>query len=307
MSFPQPQTINDINQLFTGNSDYDALILISPNGIIEGQTVLNDIVAQAAQIDARVNKEDVLLHVDICPGHRLILAATGDLTADYDDVRNVGDAAKRGIEIAKQAGATKPAIVVAGLPNNATFDNALSVAYLSACQGLWKPLEAREIIGEGKLEPIECIGLAAPNHKTDIDLLAALETGKRLARDLCGTEPERMAPPKFAEYCQQAFIGDAVTITVESDRATLERKYPLLAAVARASQSVERHQPRVIHLEYVGEGPIEQTIMLTGKAVTYDTGGADLKVGGHMAGMSRDKGGAAAVAGFVKTIAMLKP
>ena len=31
------------------------------------------------------------------------------------------------------------------------------------------------------------------------------------------------------------------------------------------------------------------------RGVTYDTGGADLKVGGHMAGMSRDKGGAAAL------------
>ncbi|MEC9318718.1 MAG: leucyl aminopeptidase family protein, partial [Pseudomonadota bacterium] len=33
---------------------------------------------------------------------------------------------------------------------------------------------------------------------------------------------------------------------------------------------------------------------------------ADLKVGGHMAGMSRDKGGAAAVAGVVKTVAELE-
>ena len=47
--------------------------------------------------------------------------------------------------------------------------------------------------------------------------------------------------------------------------------------------------------------------MLVGKAVTYDTGGADLKTGGHMAGMSRDKGGGAAVAGFMKTLAELKP
>lgn len=32
--------------------------------------------------------------------------------------------------------------------------------------------------------------------------------------------------------------------------------------------------------------------------MTYDTGGADIKAGGHMAGMHRDKCGAAAVAGF---------
>ena len=34
------------------------------------------------------------------------------------------------------------------------------------------------------------------------------------------------------------------------------------------------------------------------KGITYDTGGADIKAGGVMAGMHRDKCGAAAVAGF---------
>lgn len=34
------------------------------------------------------------------------------------------------------------------------------------------------------------------------------------------------------------------------------------------------------------------------QGITYDTGGADIKAGGCMAGMHRDKCGAAAVAGF---------
>ena len=34
------------------------------------------------------------------------------------------------------------------------------------------------------------------------------------------------------------------------------------------------------------------------QGITYDTGGADIKAGGFMAGMHRDKCGAAAVAGF---------
>jgi leucyl aminopeptidase len=60
-------------------------------------------------------------------------------------------------------------------------------------------------------------------------------------------------------------------------------------------------------MTYEGEGPIEHSLYLAGKGITFDTGGADLKVGGHMAGMSRDKGGAASVAGFMKMVAMLKP
>ena len=45
---------------------------------------------------------------------------------------------------------------------------------------------------------------------------------------------------------------------------------------------------------------VKETLMFVGKGVTYDTGGADIKAGGVMAGMSRDKCGAAAVAGFMK-------
>jgi|TARA_Y100000758_G_scaffold297693_1_gene257955 leucyl aminopeptidase len=47
--------------------------------------------------------------------------------------------------------------------------------------------------------------------------------------------------------------------------------------------------------------------MFVGKGLVYDTGGADLKVGGYMAGMSRDKGGAASVAGFMKAVADYQP
>ena len=36
------------------------------------------------------------------------------------------------------------------------------------------------------------------------------------------------------------------------------------------------------------------------QGITYDTGGADIKAGGIMAGMHRDKCGAAFVAGFFK-------
>lgn len=41
--------------------------------------------------------------------------------------------------------------------------------------------------------------------------------------------------------------------------------------------------------------------------MVYDTGGADIKISGTMPGMSRDKCGAANIAGFIKTVSLLKP
>jgi len=49
------------------------------------------------------------------------------------------------------------------------------------------------------------------------------------------------------------------------------------------------------------------SLYFVGKGVTYDTGGADIKAGGVMRGMSRDKCGAASVAGFMATVAELQP
>ena len=70
-----------------------------------------------------------------------------------------------------------------------------------------------------------------------------------------------------------------------------EQEYPCLAAVNRCASGVERHDGRVIWLTYEPSGKVEKTLMLVGKGITYDTGGADIKAGGVMAGMSRDKCG----------------
>lgn len=62
---------------------------------------------------------------------------------------------------------------------------------------------------------------------------------------------------------------------------------------------IERHRGRIIVLTYEPKST-KESLFIVGKGVTYDTGGADIKAGGVMAGMSRDKCGAAAVAGFMK-------
>jgi leucyl aminopeptidase len=92
----------------------------------------------------------------------------------------------------------------------------------------------------------------------------------------------------------------------------LEKEYPLLSAVARASRPVPRHLPRVIRIQYIAsdaetDGADVQSLYLVGKGVTYDTGGADVKVGGGMMGMSRDKTGASVVAGFMYLVGLLQP
>ncbi|XP_028822391.1 putative aminopeptidase W07G4.4 [Denticeps clupeoides] len=121
------------------------------------------------------------------------------------------------------------------------------------------------------------------------------------------SDPERMAAPRVAEYVQELFKNTPVEVSVVSNLKALEKEYPCLAAVNRCASGVPRHQARVIKLQYCGDGAIKNTLMLVGKGITYDTGGADIKAGGIMAGMHRDKCGAAAVAGFFQVLVTLKP
>ena len=307
MSYPTPKRVSNLSELTQADASYDAVILVSPSCEFNGSEAISLALNNAKTVDQRVGQETVLIHAPELAGGRLIHSPTGNLLNDYDDVRNFADAAKSAVEQAKAAGSVNPAIIVDGVPALEAFQFAREAAFLGASQGLWQPLEARQDLEGENLEPVESIGIYDPDNSIDLDYIAAAESGRRLGRDLCGTEPERMAPIGFAKYCEDAFAGTDIKVNVISDRNELEKSFPVFSAVARASFSVERHHPRVIELEYQGEGPVEKTLMLVGKAVTYDTGGADVKVGGHMAGMSRDKGGGAAVAGFMKTVAELKP
>lgn len=283
-------------------ASHDALIIISDDFSHIPNTPLRDAILNQAQVDSRIGNQVTLL---VIAGKRVVIAPTGPLNRDYDDVRRYFDAAKLAINEAKASGSVNPAIYLPALNTDSRYQYALEVAYLGACQALWQPLEAREFHGHG-IEPITQIGLIDANEQT-IKAVNALAAGQYAARDLCGTEPERMAPPRFADYCSELFNNSAVSVDVIDDLAAIDKHYPMLSTVARASYAVERHHPRVVKLEYVPEGEVTRTLMFVGKGLVYDTGGADLKVGGYMAGMSRDKGGAASVAGFMKAVADYQP
>ncbi len=287
---------------------WDAVVVVSPTFDLQLAPLQGPIRA-AMGVDARVGQDVTLLVAPSLAGGRLILAPTGPLTRDVDDVRRFAEAARAGVARARDAGAIRPLLYLPRRGPGPAFDQALEVALLGALSGLWEPLEAREAHGEG-IEPVRTVGYAAQEQGAGeglAELVSAIELGRRLARDLGGAEPERMNPMILAESCKAVFAGGPVSVSVLEDTERLQLEYPLLSAVARASLAVTRHRPCVIRLEYVGEGPTEETLLLAGKGLVYDTGGADLKTDGHMAGMSRDKCGAATVAGFLRTVAALRP
>lgn len=239
--------------------------------------------------------------VPSAPGGRVVLAPTAPIVHDTDDCRVLSETAATAIARAVQAGASQPLLAVA-VPDGARFVRTLEVCALSAVATAWEPLEARESPAR-KAPPVRLRKLSVLNLSGEAAARAnALEKGRAMCRDLVTGGPERLTPLRFAEYCEAAFKGTGVRVAVQKDVSG----YPLLAAVARASMRVERHRPCVVCLDWVPEGHVTRTLLLAGKGVTYDMGGADLKTNGGMAGMSRDKGGAATVAGLVRVLAERK-
>ncbi|MEQ8767060.1 MAG: leucyl aminopeptidase family protein [Planctomycetota bacterium] len=304
MALPKIETIGDPSSI---GDRFDALVIVSTDPGRHTDSRIERLLQQRAAIDSAFSDQVSLLAEDGIPGQRLVVSPTGPLLRDQDDVRRFAAAARAGLRRAREAGARRPTLWIDPAPVEPRHALSVPVAVLGALFEVWQPLEAREALEEHIVEPLESIGIVGDEVERWAPIIEAIESGRRLARDLGGTDPERMAPPRFAEACQEAFAGTGVRVEVVSDVGTLLKDYPILSAVARASLPVERHRPRVIRLEYRPEGPVERTLLLAGKGVTYDTGGADIKAGGHMAGMSRDKCGAAAVAGFLKTVSALAP
>ncbi|CAH0731124.1 unnamed protein product, partial [Brenthis ino] len=292
------------------STDYDGVVVVLyPQEMnVALPTHICSFIERISNLDKHVHKVATVWNCDYVSGGRLILSPTGKISP-YHDVKVIRDAAKKGMMRALDAGMKKPLLVV---ENVVDFPDGQLVCILGALEAFYKPLQIRERqdsknfirIGlhteEKEAEPFERIVRNA----------IALEKSRIFTRDIAGGDPERMAPAKIVEYIKDSFAEDSnITVKVIDNEHLIAEEYPLLAAVSRAANRVDRHKARVVEIEYTSSNPsrVSETLMLVGKGVTYDTGGADIKISGRMAGMSRDKAGAAAVAGFLKACAILKP
>ncbi|HEU4406198.1 MAG TPA: aminopeptidase [Polyangiaceae bacterium] len=287
---------------------FDALVVVGPAPLsaAEAPAALRAAAAQAERVDRPLGAGRAVGCVPAAgvPGERLVLSTTGPLTSWELDARAFGMAAAAGVARALEAGARRPLVWLSHAPGEPRFAHAREVAALGALGALWRPLELR--LREGFQAPADALGWVdddAAAWSSAVDL----EGARTAARDVTGTEPETMGPAAMGEYCAELFRGGPVAVSVEADQGRIAAGYPLLAAVGRASQPVEAHRPRLIRLVYEGEGEAERTFFFAGKGLVYDTGGADLKTDGHMAGMSRDKGGAGAVVGLFAALAARRP
>ncbi|TPM39061.1 leucyl aminopeptidase family protein [Mesorhizobium sp. B2-3-4] len=120
--------------------------------------------------------------------------------------------------------------------------------------------------------------------------------GVFLARDLVNTPTSDMGPDDLETAVRTLAAAHQADVSVIKGDDLLERNFPMIHAVGRASADA----PRLIDMTWGQKDAPKVT--LVGKGVCFDTGGLDIKPSSSMLLMKKDMGGAANVLGLASMI-----
>src|SRR6185503_15034563 len=218
---------------------------------------------------------------------------------------NGGDAREKlgGTAVARllTSGEKTAVIDVNGLGYDA--DAAARVALAAALRS-WRHDRYRTKLKDNQkptLEEIVIVGGSSGAEQRYTNRWAPVVEGVSLTRELV-TEPANIIyPESFVERVKKSLDGTGVEIEV-LDRAQME-KLGMGALLGVAQGSVR--EARLLVLKWTGGGKGQPTAFV-GKGVTFDTGGISIKPAAGMEAMKWDMGGAGAVVGAMKALALRK-
>ena len=232
-------------------------------------------------------------------GRRIVVVGTGKNGANGDAPEKLG-----GTAVARllTSGETSAAIDLAGLSYDA--DAAARVA-LGAALRSWRYDRYRTKLKDkqkASLEEIVIVGGGEGAEQRYRSRWEPVVEGVYLTRELV-TEPANIIyPESFVERVRQSLDGTGVEIEV-LDRGQME-KLGMGALLGVAQGSVR--EARMLVLKWNGGGNGDTPTAFVGKGVTFDTGGISIKPAAGMEAMKWDMGGAGAVAGALKALALRK-
>jgi len=130
------------------------------------------------------------------------------------------------------------------------------------------------------------------NKKSVLSHVESVDT----LRDLVNTPANDLGPDDIEKAVKELAKPHEATVKVIKDQKLLEKDFPLIFTVGKASPRA----PRLIDMSW---GNVKHPkITLVGKGVAFDTGGLDLKPSQYMKLMKKDMGGAAHTIALAKLI-----
>lgn len=264
---------------------------------------ISDLIA-GGDFSGRAGEVAVLYPRGAINARRVLIAGLGK--RDAFDLEGARKAAATAVKRARALNANHVATIVhgagiAGLPvaeaAQATVEGTLLALYRYPApkQRDEPPHEIAELslveLDAAKIERIEEGAEAAQ----------AVNAGVTLARNLVNS-PANVATPTYLAKAAKEIAKEYGLESLVGGR-KWARKHHMGAFLAVAKGAGEK--PKFVVLEHNGDRADLPTIVLVGKGITFDTGGISLKQVQGMGNMKSDMGGAAAVLGAMKAIALL--
>jgi len=130
----------------------------------------------------------------------------------------------------------------------------------------------------------------------------AVTQGLDLTRTLVAEPANIIYPESFVDRVLASVEGLGLDVTVLGEPEMTELGMGALLGVSQGSV----REAKLLALKWNGAGDGDPALALVGKGVTFDTGGISIKPGAGMEDMKWDMGGAGAVVGAMKTLALRK-
>ncbi|MBU2548114.1 MAG: aminopeptidase, partial [Proteobacteria bacterium] len=154
----------------------------------------------------------------------------------------------------------------------------------------------------GRLTLVQAPGGRPGRLRAALDGAEATAEALRLTRDLANRPANLLYPEAMAEEARRLAGRAGLKIKVLDMNAARRKGMGAFLAVAGGSA----RPGRIIVMEYRGAAPSEKPVALVGKAITFDSGGLNLKPVDGMGNMKTDMAGGAAVMAVILAAARLR-
>ena len=259
----------------------------------------------AGDIEGKLNETLYLYANGALAARRVLLIGLGkqdEFTPDR--IRQVAAKAAR---TARDLGAKRIASIVhgAGIGGHDPTDAARAAAE-GTVLGLYRFQRYKSDDNGKELESVTFV-------EADADTSAAVSAGvaegvaigeaQNFVRNLATTPGSDLPPAALAEAASEMAQEFGLQCTILGPEEIAAKNMNVILGVSRGSD-----QPcRFIILDYTPAEASDQTIILVGKGITFDTGGLNLKPGDSMRHMESDMAGGAGVIGAMRLVGHFKP
>jgi len=174
----------------------------------------------------------------------------------------------------------------------------------AAVQRGWRHDVYRTKLPESARPTLTGLVIAGAPEGSDVTWAAAraVTEGMALTRTLVAEPPNILFPESFVERVRADVEGLGLEIVVLGEAEMREHGMGAILGVSQGS----RREGQLLALRWQGAGEGDPALALVGKGVTFDTGGISIKPAAGMEDMKWDMGGAGAVVGAMKSLALRK-